>query len=41
MAPKPNTGREGKMERNLEDGTKHRTMTAGTMLGSEKAPEGF
>lgn len=41
MASKPNTEREGKMERNLEDRTKHRTRTAGTMLGSEKAPEGF
>lgn len=41
MALKPNMEREGKMERNLEDRTKHRTMTAGIMLGSEKAPEGF
>lgn len=41
MALKPNMEREGKMERNSEDRTKHRTMTAGIMLGSEKAPEGF
>lgn len=41
MAPKPNMEREGKMERNQEDKTKHRTMTAGIMLGSKKAPKGF
>ena len=41
MAPKPVTERKGKMERNLEDRAEHRTMTAGIMLASGKAPEGF
>lgn len=41
MAPKSNMEREGKIERNLEDRTKQRTMTAGVVLGSEKAPERF
>jgi len=41
MAPKPVMERKGKMERNLGDRAEHRTIIAGIMLGSRKAPEWF
>lgn len=33
--------RKGKMERNLGDRAEHRTVTAGILLGSGKAPQEF